>query len=135
MVLIGDLTKTDESVQSPVPFISSFSKSLTDATGTQAIIGIGFRPSYVQFFCGSPSGVVASWGFDNGSVARGVCHNDPNGPNEVTTTADAMRLVTSVLNAVMTGVIQTMDVDGFTISWTRTNAPTGTVNVNFIAYK
>ena len=110
----------------------NFTRDSTVATGTQAVTGVGFKPSYVQFIMASAGG-EASIGYDDG-INDEVIGWDNNSqiwiqdiPNSI-----SFRQTGSDLYK---GKILTFDLDGFTISWTKIGTPTGTVSVSYAAFR
>jgi len=105
------------------------------ASGTQAITGVGFKPSYVIFQLGGGATAEMSLGFDNGTSY--YCTYDNH-----TITADSWeRSSTYSIAAVQgsgityTGLISSLDADGFTITWTKTGAKTGTIYLRYLAFR
>jgi hypothetical protein len=120
---------------------ATFTRDMSLASGTQAITGVGFTPIAILFWAKESSVVgVASWGFTHGSTnpenmtmrdseltvasayvgnAGGCIHVQKNVPN------------TDNYRAFLT----TFDSDGFTLTWTRTGTPTGTLTVNYLAIR
>ena len=119
---------------SPSVKIGTFTRDTTIASGTQAIPGIGFKPKVVLFFAVDNATLeVSAMGFDDGSnkgnlfFSVGTLNWQRTGNNSIT---DSEGIGTNYV-----GNISTMDVDGFTISWTRNGAPTGTINIDYCALR
>lgn len=116
--------------------VGQFTRDMTLATGTQAITGLGFKPSAVVFFVNQDGATgKMSMGFDDGTTVN--CTLDAH--NFVT---DAWSHLTSVSISANTnastgynGKVNSFDSDGFTISWTKVNSPTGTLNIQFMAFR
>lgn len=116
-------------------FAGSFTRDQATATGTQAITGVGFKPSSVIMFVNDPDDAgEGSWGFSDGT--NNHCMTDRNN-----VTAGSYETNTSMVYILQSsgntyrGDISTFDSDGFTISWTRTGTPTGVMAGSFIAYR
>ena len=110
------------------------SRDLSLATGTQAITGVGFKPRYVQFFANVTGNAATSIGQDDGGGAACIFneHNIlANTWNRNATISIFMRMGSGVQQ---TATIQSMDADGFTISWVKTGAPTGTADIYYVAF-
>jgi hypothetical protein len=120
-------------IQTERAFVDFFARDSTLATGTQAVTGLGFKPNAVVFFSGS-----------NGANARRSIGAALEGGNDMTHYDDTIIGALSSTLAISynngagqnyQGTVQSYDADGFTISWTKVNAPTGTINTGFIAFK
>ena len=109
----------------------TFTKNTADATGTQAVTGVGFQPKAV-FFLAHVSTTQVSIGHTDGTTDGVVFNNtldtDPNWGN-------AARIIqltqSSTINYL--GVMNSLDADGFTIGWTKTGAKTGTATIYYLA--
>jgi hypothetical protein len=130
---IGDQTKQDLSSQLPVVSIGRLNKNASDGAGTDAITGIGFRPSHVHFYMaqGGANSEV-SIGVDNGVNAMAV-----NSTSSTAWAEDAfhsLRLHDGV--NVYDGTITSIQDDGFTITWVVTaGTPAGLAPLHWVAYK
>lgn len=117
-------------------FVGSFTRDTSTATGTQSVTGVGFVPRAIFFF-GGENGVASemSIGFDDGTTRRSVADN-----NAVTASSYDTASTNSIYDIQSSGVsyagvISTFDSDGFTISWTRTSTPTGTLTISYLAVR
>jgi len=133
MVKIGDMVQNIAAANTPAPFIGSLSRTKTDATGTVPYTGIGFTPSYVIFFGFDNGNTEASWGFDNGSQKASSVYS---GYASAYTGLDAYSIFShDGVSDEHKAAIQSLDTDGFTLSWTKVGSPTGTFTVKFMAFK
>lgn len=107
------------------------------ASGTQAVTGIGFKPSWVMGFVvqnGSPGEM--SWGFCDENLVEGVMYDRHNvTANSWDVLNNSIVRVTQSSTDFYAANIQSYDADGFTFNWTKTGSPTGTVNIYMIAFK
>ena len=133
----GDVTTQDEATLLPVPYVGRFARVMNVATGSVGYTGVGFRPRLLLFV--SPSGGIngGSWGHATAADQGGQYDN-----NAATANDFAQMAVTSCIRAVESGTanyagkLASMDIDGFTIDWTRTGATTGnTLSNEFVAFK
>ena len=132
MVQIGDMTIQDEAVVLPSTFVGVLSKDLTDAAGTQSITGVGFRPSSVIFACIINGTVINSHGRTDGSGNFSVS----NFPSDVHSWDNTKCIVIeSVAANNQNAAFLSFDTDGFSLTWTKNNAPTGTARITFTAFK
>lgn len=116
-------------------YSGSTTRNTTTATGTQAITGVGFKPQAIVFFvCQNDAAGEASWGVDDGASHHLIFdyHN---------TTANAYYHddVLSIRcwqgsSDYYDGKLDSFDSDGFTVHWTKTGSPTGTITIAYIAY-
>lgn len=125
----GLYSKTDGGTEYPVSGGATsitFTRDMTTATGTQAVTGVGFTPTAIIF-------VYAI----NGTPQEGVGFADSSkaGRNRNYLTGTGWFVGTNAITAspssgnYQTGDVSTYDSDGFTISWSKTGAPTGTLTV------
>ena len=117
-------------------FVGQFTRDTSTATGTQAVTGVGFTPKAV-FFLSAQDGAAGemSVGYDDGTSSQAV--RDDNGELTDTWTGSASFSINDNQSTgnVYTGEITTLGTDGFTITWTRTGTPTGTLSVNYLAMR
>jgi hypothetical protein len=131
----GDVTREDESVQAPTPFVGTFTRDMTLASGTQAVTGVGFRPTIV-YFQATGNFAETSFGFDTVTSRTMLYDNHNSVANSWgRTTADSIFMETVGGGTSYGGEISTFDADGFTFSWQKVGFPTGTCNIQFLAFK
>jgi hypothetical protein len=131
MVQVGDVTIQDEAVILPSAKVVLFSRDTTVASGTQAITGVGFRPSSVIFLAHQDGVDEASWGVDDGVTPRSF------GDNVGTYQSQGSFSLADIESGanVYVGRVTSFDVDGFTVTWTKQNTPTGTFTCNALCFK
>ena len=113
-------------------------RDISLASGTQAITGVGFTPKAVIFLAVINATQEWSVGVDDGtaSTARGlggigsgtstpITVQDNNGSDSIHIRVDASNHYA--------GYISAFGADGFTITWTKTGSPTGTVQIKYLA--
>lgn len=114
----------------------SLTRDLSAATGNVAYTGVGFVPTSIVFF----STVSTK------SYSYGASDSDKNGQGIYYVLGGASGLISDAqVDAVIYGQaassnyqvakVATYDADGFTLTWTKTNTPTGTLIVSYIAYR
>ena len=112
--------------------VGSFTRDLSTASGTQAITGVGFAVKSVEFFMTKGDAVNGqSWGFSQGTADE-MIEADAGG---VFSQGSAQSIYYGSSGVAYSGKISTYDSDGFTIAWTRTNAPTGTITIHYLAFR
>ncbi len=112
-------------------YVGSTTRDTTTATGTQAVTGVGFQPSAIQFLACQNGSLEYSDGFDDGTTAE--CRYFDGTKVQADATASIYDYHSS--GNTYAGLIDSFDADGFTISWTKTGSPTGTLTVYFLAFK
>jgi len=136
VLLASDLMKVSDTRH----FVGTFTRSTTTATGTQEITGIGFTPKVIIFHACIHNGVGKnSWGLDDNVTNICIWDNYQTTANTYAASeAASIRIRQGGSSAYeYYGTISTLDVDGFTISWTKgASSPNGeTITVNYIAFK
>lgn len=114
-------------------YIGSFSRDLTLASGTQTITGVGFMPTYVEFYMAVGGTTQMSWGFDDGTTAKNTIITSAGASSADGGNSIDMLQPDSATSQV--AKITSMDTDGFTLTWTKTGSPVGSVDVIYKAIK
>ena len=113
-----------------------FSRDTSLASGTQAVTGVGLKPSAVILF-GVVNAAVgrASWGMD--TITDAVASADQHATTADTYLADGSNSIYCDQGSgnAYSGNVQSFDSDGFTIDWTKTSSPTGTLTILALCYK
>jgi|SRR5665647_126627 len=111
--------------------IGSFTRNMTAANGTQALTGIGFKPSAVVFIAeiagGFPFSIGMLAGTDMGVIGT-------YGANLMVHGAAAIYVSTSISD-LQVAKISSYDSDGITLSWEKNGSPSGTITVYFLALR
>lgn len=105
------------------------------ATGTQAITGVGFKPSTLIFLANVSGTPQASIGFDDGTNAGCITNYHAGSADTWDRSISRSIILTQGAGNIYDGVISALGADGFTISWTKTGAKTGTANIFYIAIR
>lgn len=113
--------------------IVSPTRDLTTATGTQAVTGLGFQPiSCIGF--GNVTGTLTQYTqliglSDSARATVGLFL----GQSVIQSSGGNFMQFQDVTGAnQQTATISSYDADGFTLSWTKTNSPTGTVQMRIM---
>jgi len=108
--------------------------NLATTTSNLTIAGVGFTPKFVIFLCGqdgAPSHHF-SLGFSDGTTHRQVNQIvDGSGCSGSNGVAIMYASGANTQQASISG----MNSDGFVLSWTKTNTPTGTLFVNCLSVR
>lgn len=113
------------------------SRNQNTASGTQAITGVGFTPKIVYFLCVMGGTNRLSWGFGTSSDNRCVLDyhsaNPTSSYDTYSSSGDALKPMVDNSNH-QKGSINSMDADGFTITWTKVGSPaSATMEIHFFA--
>lgn len=112
--------------------VGTFGRDISSATGTQAISGVGFKPKAILFSAGVSGGGNASLGgYDDAITAS--CLSLLSGSFFPSNTSSIFYFVD--VSNFYAGKINSFDTDGFTIGWTKTLLPTGTLTVTYQAFR
>lgn len=115
-------------------YLGSFSRSMTASSGDVSYTGVGFKPSVIIFLSVLTT-VSMSIGFDDGSSSYVVLdYNSSGNSHAQSTTPKSIWLWYSAGNY-QAMKVKTMDVDGFTGTWTKTGSPTGTGIIYYLALR
>ncbi len=109
-------------------------KNMTDASGNESITGVGFKPKVVFFTAvqTATSKMSIGWGTvdtggkamaDNNAGATGTWVGQPN---------QGIRAIQSPSDEYAASM-SSYDDNGFTLAWTKTGSPTGTLQVYWLA--
>ena len=112
--------------------VGTFTRDLSAASGTVSYTGVGFTPRAVVFIAGfAAGGEPWSVGFDDGDTVVAIYRSGGGFPNGFVSTVRSI----SYLNGTdaQAGNIDSFGSDGFDIDWVKTNSPTGTFTVGYLA--
>lgn len=109
-----------------------FSRDISLASGSQAITGLGFKPSCVLLMGVVDGTTKASFGTDDGGGSPYALYY--NGAAWTIYGGKSLEFYVSA-GVECAGKVLSFDADGFTIAWTKTGAPTGTAYVIFLAFR
>ncbi len=115
--------------------VGSTTRDMSSASGTQAITGIGFQPKCVIFIMGSTTpSANSSIGIDDGTGA--LCLYDAQSTSADSNGLDANSSIRyEASGGDQQGSISAFGADGFTITWVKTSAPTGTATIGYLAMR
>lgn len=135
----GDVTTQDEAVLLPAAFQGTFNRDLTIASGNQSITGVGFRPSSIIVYAATlfTSPPIMSWGQGGDNGAGGIADrslfqkfNEDYDVGSLTMNYQGDGPLTRY-----SANLISFDADGFTLTWTKSGATTGTLVHVFLAFK
>ena len=117
-----------------------FTRNMTTAAGSQAVTGVGFKPRAIIFYSNRANTSDMAMGFT--SIINTAADNYTQGVvyDRNATSAGTYQNSTSYISVVDQGSgnthlgrIASMDSDGFTITWSKTGSPTGTLEITYLA--
>jgi hypothetical protein len=113
--------------------VGSFTRGTDDASGDQAITGVGFTPKAVLLIGGQNQSVEVAWGLADASTEGGLYerHGYVADTYGISTTRWGTFVQTG--SDEYQGSVKSMDVDGFTITWVKSGSPTGVLTVSYLA--
>ena len=119
--------------------IGTLTRDTSTATGTQSVNNLAFQPTHVLFTGAQSSSVEATQaGFDDASV-QSVMYDDSGVLADsyvvATGTGTDSLFFKESGSDIYKGKINQFTSDGFDIGWTKVGTPTGTVRVNYMAYR
>lgn len=117
------------------PAIGTFTRDISTASGNQSVTGLGGKPKWIMFAAAVSTGAAQSCvGVDDGTN-RWVWNNltaSAAGTFQLQT-ASSLILQTSG-GDLASAIVASFDTDGFTLTWTKTGAPTSTATIGFVAF-
>jgi len=105
------------------------SRELVTATGTVSYTSVGFQPQALIILAHVNGTAFESLTFTTAAGSIGTYHYN----SVVTLNIAAVTIQTA--DGYQTGTIKTMDADGFTLDWTRSGTPTGTITIHVLAFR
>lgn len=115
--------------------IITATRDLTAVSGDVSYTGVGFCPTSIHSqYAINGSGVVGNGtGFSDSVRGSSALNDRQNNATSVRTTGLIYSDVAS--GALQYAVVKSYDADGFTLTWTKTGSPTGTLNIAFLCYR
>ncbi len=116
-------------------FVGADSRDMTAASGNVSYTGVGFKPKAILLLSSihGTAGAI-SWGFDDATTR--LCKYD-----DAATTAGTYQgttfsiFVQTAVGASQKATVNSFDSDGFTLAWTKTGSPTGTLSFYYLALR
>ena len=115
--------------------LGTFERDQATASGTQAVTGVGFKPSHVIFLANQQTSLKGSVGFDDGTLAYSILNYGATIASSWALNSGNSIFLHEGAGVAYYGKITTLGSDGFTITWTRDGAPTGTGLIYFMAFR
>jgi len=106
---------------------------MTAASGDVGYTGVGFTPKAVMALAAIQNGLCVSWGLCDGTPTYRAVGYESATPN-YQAGSYLLDLWTSGSDR-QAAIVKTLDVDGFTLTWAKTNTPTGTAQLYFLCFR
>ena len=116
----------------------TFSRTVAEGSGAQAITGLGFQPTVIHFIAKSATAGAAhgpiSWGYAERTGSTDFCmYLQGDDATQMYQDATASIFVKTAANNQYSAAVTAYGSDGFTVQWTLGGNP-GTVTVMYIAF-
>jgi len=115
--------------------VGTFSRNTATETGTQAVTGVGFKPSHVIFFAVVGNTPQVSVGVSDGSYSYCIQNVHAEVADAWSYNATYCIFLDEGANIYYQGILTAFGADGFTITWTKTGAKSGTAEIHYIAFR
>lgn len=113
----------------------TFTRDAAGTTANVAYTGVGFVPTSIVFTAVVSGAVLQSVGFADSAKGGKVIARAFDGNNYANLYTDACIAIAQATGSNdQWAKVATYDADGFTLTWTKVNSPTGTITVDYIAY-
>lgn len=116
-------------------FVGSTTRDLTTASGTQAVVGVDFKPKAVILFAGVNGGARMSCGFSDGVTHRSIYDNNGASAGSYGSASGASVIMATDGSNIQTATVTAFGDDGFTLNWTKVGSPTGTATINYLCLR
>ena len=105
----------------------TFTRDIALTGGDVAYTGMGFKPSSLIAIAAVYNSVCACWGFCNPSKSsNGLGTNNAANPTQYGPSSGTFIIIGQGA-AFGSAIVKSFDADGFTLTWAKTNSPSGTV--------
>lgn len=110
----------------------TFSRDIATASGSQAITGLGFQPKAIILIGVVDSG-ASCWGLATASSDNCIFRRPSDGA--MFTGTGILQFQNNATPDQAYATLASFDADGFTLTWTKQNSPTGTANIHYLAVR
>ena len=107
-------------------------RDMTAASGDVAYTGVGFTPSSILAHYTIEGSTYGGTGFSDSSRTSSNLRAD--GSAVLAINADFV-CSSSAAGGFQEAVIKSFDANGFTLAWTKTSSPTGTLKLSFLCFR
>jgi hypothetical protein len=113
--------------------VGTFTRDLTADSGDVSYSGVGFKPSAIIFLASKSNVFAASVGISQGAGVNYLIYF--RGSPYISSYNDACVMLTENATDTQYAEVKTLDADGFTLTWTKANSPTGTGTIFYLAFR
>ena len=113
--------------------VGNFTRDTATASGDQSITGVGFTPKSLLFIGGQNQTTEINWGVSDGSTEFSLADRYGNTDNTYGISTSRWGTFIQTGSLEYSGVVKSLDADGFTLTWTRTSTPSGTLSLSYLA--
>lgn len=115
----------------------SFTRDLTTASGSQAVTGVGFKPSAILFRAVVSGTTYWSYGMvdQNGNPSLMMQANAAGATNMVPSVSYCTGIDQTDGAAFNLASVSSFNADGFTLAWTKSGSPTGIASLSALCFK
>jgi hypothetical protein len=114
--------------------LGTFTYNTATASGTQSITGVGFQPKLIKFKL-ALNGYSIKFSDGTSDGTNNYCIYSPAASQTGGFQYTGSYCIVSNLGTDSASATCTMDADGFTLSWTKTNSPTGTMSIIYEVFR
>lgn len=117
--------------------VISSTRNLTTATGDVAYTGVGFTPTSIIVFS-ALSDAMSVGVADSAKTGGGLSHKAATAYYSMVGAGYGANVLISCdqgANNYHTASVKSYDADGFTLTWTKVNSPTGTLELVFLCFR
>lgn len=114
--------------------IITATRDMTAATGDVIYTGVGFIPTAIIAMGAINTTMNISIGISDSSMNSNQINQIFTGNTYEDLTSKLLVFATAA-GATQSAIVKSFDADGFTLTWTKANSPTGTANLKFICFR
>lgn len=115
--------------------LGTFTIDTATASGDQVITGVGFKPSNIIFLAGVNATTQFSIGFSNGTLNYCILNYHGVAATQWAITTLYCLFFKQAVDVDYLGTVAALGADGFTITWVKNGAKTGTATILYIAFR
>lgn len=115
--------------------VGTFTREMTDASGNQVLTGVGFAPKALIMLAIVTSTSQLSIGFVVSGANVCLINFDSSVPGAWSFSSTQSVYMDGGAGVSYIGVVNALGTDGFTVTWTRSGAPSGTIQVLYLAVR
>lgn len=107
-------------------------RDMTAASGDMSYTGVGFIPTSIQAHYTIETTTYGGRGFTDSSKTSSNLRSDGSAVLAINSN---LICSSSAAGGFQEAIVKTFDSDGFTLTWTKTSSPTGTLKITFLCFK